>query len=595
MWTPTLAELRAADKVNEHGQLCKDAFSGDASRKFTLTTVLLPEGVTSIEDDCRTYVGAFSGCKRLEAVVLPKTLTVIGGYAFSHCEGLRDIALPNTVTAIGHNVFAYCSSLEEIALPDTLVGLSVLAFHECSNLRTIALPDTLRVIDEGAFLGCSSLREVALPNMLFGIGSGAFYGCSSLTEITLPDTVTAISRRTFLGCSSLREIVLPSTLTAIGESAFDGCSSLQKIKIPATLAAFGESAFHNCSSLQEIVMPDTLLDIGDNAFAGCSSLREVELPCMLTRIGERAFSRCSNLQTVALPSTLATIGKGAFARCSSLTSVALSDTLVAAMVWSSNEAFQKCSSLTMLFVVASPTTRAALATATTLWPVWNAFLPTHLPHITRVWAPDVIVAVLGGLFEAYSRWTDLPTALQAAPARIQSWAGVELWRWWTPPDVAGAGDVAQFRLLSMHYRAAVWTLLLICERCAAGLIEDEAEGGRGGDTVVPYAMGGGEEDEDDLGGREDEGAWYFVPDVVGQRSVSRLTAEEGIASFTPLMSEQGRGVGAGAGACGCYMDIAPPQMIDHEIGVYGEVPMELWMLIFGFCRRDVPVQHTLVY
>jgi hypothetical protein len=25
---------------------------------------------------------------------------------------------------------------------------------------------------------------------------------------------------------------------------------------------------------------------------------------------------------------------------------------------------------------------------------------------------------------------------------------------------------------------------------------------------------------------------------------------------------------------------------------YGEVPVELWMLIFGFCRRDVPVQHA---
>jgi hypothetical protein len=25
--------------------------------------------------------------------------------------------------------------------------------------------------------------------------------------------------------------------------------------------------------------------------------------------------------------------------------------------------------------------------------------------------------------------------------------------------------------------------------------------------------------------------------------------------------------------------------------MYGAVPVELWMLIFGFCERDVPVQH----
>jgi hypothetical protein len=96
--------------------------------------------------------------------------------------------------------------------------------------------------------------------------------------------------------------------------------------------------------------------------------------------------------------------------------------------------------------------------------------------------------------------------LQAAPVRIQSWAGVELWRWWTPPDVAGAGDVAKFRLLSAKYRAAVWTVLLVCERCAA---MEEADGEAA--EVVPC----------------------------------------------------------------------------------GAVPVELWMLIFGFVRRNVPVQQRI--
>jgi len=85
---------------------------------------------------------------------------------------------------------------------------------------------------------------------------------------------------------------------------------------------------------------------------------------------------------------------------------------------------------------------------------------------------------------------------------------VELWRWWTPPDVAGAGDVAQFRLLSVQYRAMVWTVLLVCERCAVMGVEGSEEGTC---AVVPY----------------------------------------------------------------------------------GAVPVELWMLVFGFCRRDVPVQHAM--
>jgi hypothetical protein len=39
---------------------------------------------------------------------------------------------------------------------------------------------------------------------------------------------------------------------------------------------------------------------------------------------------------------------------------------------------------------------------------------------------------------------------------------VELWRWWTPLDVAATR--AQFRLLSVQYRAMVWTVLLVCDR-----------------------------------------------------------------------------------------------------------------------------------
>jgi hypothetical protein len=41
----------------------------------------------------------------------------------------------------------------------------------------------------------------------------------------------------------------------------------------------------------------------------------------------------------------------------------------------------------------------------------------------------------------------------------------------------------------------------------------------------------------------------------------------------------GAGEGGGAGGTGAVLP-------------YGEVPVELWMLIFGFCRRDAPVQHA---
>ena len=72
--TPTLAALQASGKVDEHGQLRKDAFSGDE----TLTKVALPDGVTSIESGGRYGGGAFFGCSSLQEIVLPATLAAIG-------------------------------------------------------------------------------------------------------------------------------------------------------------------------------------------------------------------------------------------------------------------------------------------------------------------------------------------------------------------------------------------------------------------------------------------------------------------------------------------------------------------------------------
>jgi hypothetical protein len=71
----------------------------------------------------------------------------------------------------------------------------------------------------------------------------------------------------------------------------------------------------------------------------------------------------------------------------------------------------------------------------------------------------------------------------------------------------------------------------------------------------------------DMGGGEDEGSWMAAPDAVGQRGVSRRTAED-IASFKPLTLERGLGGSSGA------MDVAPNHMTDEEIGMYDTASAE---------------------
>jgi hypothetical protein len=62
-----------------------------------------------------------------------------------------------------------------------------------------------------------------------------------------------------------------------------------------------------------------------------------------------------------------------------------------------------------------------------------------LPGVTRVWAPDAVIALLTGPFTAYSTFTEVPRGMRAAPD-AKTWAAVQLWVWWSPPTGAGYAD-----------------------------------------------------------------------------------------------------------------------------------------------------------
>ncbi len=54
--------------------------------------VEIPDGVTEIE---------FNGCKKLENVKIPNSVTILCQKAFYKCENLKSIEIPNSVTEIG--------------------------------------------------------------------------------------------------------------------------------------------------------------------------------------------------------------------------------------------------------------------------------------------------------------------------------------------------------------------------------------------------------------------------------------------------------------------------------------------------------------
>jgi len=71
-------------------------------------SVAIPHFVTEIEAD------AFSHCKFLARIELPKGLRSIGDGAFAQCRDLFDVFIPESVSFIGKGAFSDCYDLSVI-------------------------------------------------------------------------------------------------------------------------------------------------------------------------------------------------------------------------------------------------------------------------------------------------------------------------------------------------------------------------------------------------------------------------------------------------------------------------------------------------
>ena len=83
----------------------------NAFRRSNLTGVIIPNSVTTIEDN------AFSDCQNLTSIEIPNSVTSIGNGAF-YGSGLTSVVIPNSVMKIGRSAF---SSTHQITIPNSLV------------------------------------------------------------------------------------------------------------------------------------------------------------------------------------------------------------------------------------------------------------------------------------------------------------------------------------------------------------------------------------------------------------------------------------------------------------------------------------------
>ena len=277
-------------------------------------------------------------------------VTQIGSRAFSGCKKITSIIIPKSITSIGFKAFFYCTSLEKVYIEDLSSWCKIPFSNEDSNplyshsgdlylngvlIKNLRIPDDVTELKDYAFAG-ASIETVTITGQVENILGTPFFSCSELTSVyyedgvpmtgniqsckklsfvSIPNSVTTIGN--FTSCPSLVSMVIPEGVTAIGD--FNDCFSLKSINIPIGVTRIG--SFKNCKALEEINIPTGVTSI--SSFEDCTSLKEINIPEGIITIPYRCFLNCKSLSSAKLPESLITIGQWAFFNCYALDSIVI--------------------------------------------------------------------------------------------------------------------------------------------------------------------------------------------------------------------------------------------------------------------------------
>lgn len=296
-------------------------YSIDGKRLLKASQYL--KGKYVIRDGVRVICDrAFKDCSSLESIIIPNSVTSIGGNAFESCGLLLSVKIPDGVKIIGDSAFPRCKSLASIILPRSIVSVNGNPFarwNGCLQNESesfIYENDVLFNKDKTILIAYRAKdTNYVIPDGVIKIGDGAFSRCESLINIVIPDSVTSIGDRAFSRCSSLISIAIPGSVTSIGVHAFEFCRALRSVMIPNSVTSIGKLAFYECYSLESIVISNSVTSIGESAFDGCCSLESITIPNSVTSIGDDAFWGCDSLESITIPNSVANIWEGAFENC----------------------------------------------------------------------------------------------------------------------------------------------------------------------------------------------------------------------------------------------------------------------------------------
>jgi len=325
-------------------EIGKGAFCGC----YNLKSISMPDGIESI--------GAYAfRAVDLPLFEFPAQLKTIGDGAFQYSYDVKEIVIPEGVTMLGNSAFEGCRMLQKITLPASLTSIGSFVVGDCSALNSVISHSKEPVVvnDDvfGYWLWDEATRKSTLTpcaaTLYVPSGSMAAYkaikGWTMFKDIVegkpMEATVDGLTYSYSTGSDkailvagayqNLTSVGIPGTVVidgknyqvAIGGSAFSGCYQLKMVTIGEGVTEIGNAAFRDCNNITEVKLPNTLQTIGDYAFQNCRAMASVTLPEGLTTIGNYVFNSCQNLQKIVLPKSLTKMGSWLVQNCQALTTV----------------------------------------------------------------------------------------------------------------------------------------------------------------------------------------------------------------------------------------------------------------------------------
>ena len=320
-----------------------------------------------------------------EYVRLP--VTAIAPGAFEGCTRLTAVVVPGSVKTVGDGVFAGCSALTAVTFQEGVGRLEGVVFSDCAKLAKVKMSATLTAIARTPFLeACPEIAfEVASDNPVYQSSGGALLdadgtrllvGPGNVATYVVPAGVTAIADYAFaagqsLGTVKLATVTVPAGVTAIGDYAF--AFGIDKVNVDAANPAYVsengalfdkgmKALLHVPCTPTTFAIPEGVEAIAEAAFSACA-VTSVTIPSSVRTIGNRAFFE-SKVRTLAIPEGVTHIGGDAFERCASLTALTLPASL---RMWGGAQAIllDGCDALTTITFSGRPDTLRLDASA---WP-----------------------------------------------------------------------------------------------------------------------------------------------------------------------------------------------------------------------------------